>query len=102
MTEQELIWSAVIAWMSSKGIEILKRIPGVPMDVNTDRINWLVARVVAVAATIGIHSTFDGAAGTLTITGLTWSGIFLAIGVYAKQLLLQEIAYKKFIRNGGH
>lgn len=98
MNEQELIWSAVIAWMSAKGIQVAKMLPWMPINVTTERLNRWAARLVAMSATIGIHSTFDSTAGVLTISGLTWSGVFLSIGEYAKQFMLQEVAYKKFVR----
>lgn len=102
MNEQELIWSAVIAWMSAKGIEALKVLPFFPwLTANTERINRWVARLVAFCATLGIHSTFDRESGRLIIDGLTYSGVFIAVGEYAKQYMMQEVAYKKFIRNGG-
>lgn len=98
--EQELIWSAVVAWMTSKGIEIAKRIDWLPIDGTTDKLNWAVARLAAMVAAIGVHASFDPQAGVLTITGLTAWGVFSAVLEYAKQLMLQEIAYKKFIKGG--
>lgn len=101
MSEQELIWSAVVAWMSAKGIQLAKRLPWMPITFETETLNRWMARAVALVATFGLHATFDASAGVLTITGLTWSGVFLSIGDYAKQFMLQEIAYKKFIRAEG-
>lgn len=37
--EQELVWSAVVAWMTSKGIQIAKRLTFIPMDETTERVN---------------------------------------------------------------
>ncbi|MDH5244854.1 MAG: hypothetical protein OEW98_00270 [Betaproteobacteria bacterium] len=98
MTDQELIWSAVVAWMSAKGIEIAKRLTWLPIDTTTERLNRWVARAVALVATVGIHATFDGEAGRLVIDGLTLSGLTLAVGEYAKQVMLTQIAYKKFVK----
>ena len=98
MNEQELIWSAVVAWMGAKGIEVAKRVSWLPIDTTTETANRWVARLVALASTIGGDASFDVGAGTLMITGLTTSGIFQAIGEYAKQYALQEVAYKKFVR----
>ena len=97
MNEQELIWSAVLAWVGSKSIQFAKNIKWLPMDANTATLNKWVARAVALFTAIGIHSTFDPEAGTLMISGLSSWGIFQAIGEYAKQFMMQEIAYKKFV-----
>lgn len=96
--EQELIGSAVIAWMVAKGIEIAKGLSWLPLDATTERLNWWAARGLAAATAVGIHFTFDPQAGSLVITGLTLAGIGHAVLEYAKQLFLQEVAYKKFIR----
>ena len=98
MNEQELIWSAVLAWVGSKGIQWAKTTAWLPVTLESEHLNKWVARVVALVATIGIHATFDSQAGTLMITGLTTSGVFLALGEYAKQYMMQDIAYKKFVR----
>lgn len=98
MNQQELIWSAVLAWTVSKFMEFLKKISWLPMDYTTESANKWVARLFALLAAIGIHSTFDPQAGTLLITGLTPYGVLVGVGEYAKQFMLQEIAYKKFVR----
>lgn len=98
MNEQELIWSAVAAWVSSKAIEMSKYVSWLPTGFNRETANRWVARFIAFCAMLGIHSTFDHANGTLIISGLTMPGIFTAAGEYAKQYMLQEIAYKKFIK----
>ena len=100
MGEQELIWSAVVAWMSAKGIQLAKQVSWLPINTTTEVANRWIARAVALASTIGIHSQFDPQAGTLMITGLTVSGILYSIGEYAKQYMMQEVAYKKFVRPG--
>lgn len=96
--EQELVWSAVVAWMTSKGIEIAKRVEWLPIDATTEKLNWFVARLAAVITAVGVHASFDPQAGVLMVTGLTPFGIFQALLEYAKQLMFQEVAYKKFIK----
>lgn len=99
MVEQEFMSSAVVAWMAAKTIEFAKmRLTFIPLDETTERLNYWAARLVALLTAIGIHSSFDPSAGTLTITGLTVGGVFSAMLEYARQLLFQEIAYKKFVR----
>jgi hypothetical protein len=61
-------------------------------------LNRWTSRVVAIVAAIGVHATFDSAAGVLTITGLTVVGIRDSILEYARQYMFQEVAYKKFVR----
>lgn len=84
--------------MTSKAIEIAKRIKWLPIDATTDKLNWFVARTAALVAAIGVHASFDPQAGVLMVTGLTPFGIFTAMLEYAKQLMLQEVAYSKFIK----
>ena len=100
MTEQELIWSAVVAWMASKGFERAKSIAWLPVDFTTERLNLWASRLIALAAAVGLHATFNPDAGTLIIDGLTVGGIMGAIGEYAKQLMLQQIFYKKVVKGG--
>ena len=95
MNEQELIWSAVVAWMAAKGIELGKRVSWLPVSADSEIANRWVARAVALASTLGIHATFDPNAWTLVID---FSGIALMVGEYAKQYMLQEVAYKKFVK----
>lgn len=95
----ELIWSAVLAWMSAKGIEIAKRSTLVPwLTVETEKANRWVSRLVALIAAVGVHLTFDSAAGILTITGLTYVGLRESVLEYARQVMLTQIAYKKFVK----
>lgn len=104
MSEQELIWSAVVAWMSSRAIEIGKNISWLPLKPYASAWNAWASRFIAAVAALGIHSSFDGATGTLTITGLTLIGVFHSVGEYAKQKMLQEVAYRFFTNkeeNGG-
>lgn len=97
--QDELIWSAVVAWMTAKALEIAKtRLAFVPLDATTERLNYWASRVLAAVAAVGVHASFDADAGVLTITGLTVSGLFGATLEYARQLMFQEIAWKKFIK----
>lgn len=97
----EIVWSAVLAWMAAKGIEMLKASSWVPaVNFDSETLNRWVARGVALVAAFGVHMTFDSAAGTLTITGLTMLGLRDSILEYARQYMFQEVAYKKFVRKG--
>lgn len=95
----ELVWSAVLAWVSAKGIEWMKSSRLFPaVTYTSETVNRWLARVVAVAAAIGVHTTFDSSAGVLTITGLTFIGIRDSALEVARQIMLTQIAYKKFVR----
>lgn len=99
MSEQELTWSAVIAWMSSKAIEMAKNSPWFPwLSHYSDTASKWVSRGIALAATIGIHATFDGQSGDLTIHGLNAANILLLVGEYAKQMMFQQGAYRFFVK----
>jgi hypothetical protein len=99
MQGNELVWSAVLAWFSSKAMEWAKNSKIVPwLTAESDTLNKWVARVVALVAAVGVHFTFDSTAGVLTITGLTLVGLRDSGLEYARQLMLQSIAYQKFIK----
>jgi hypothetical protein len=101
MNENELIGSAVVAWMGAKGIELVKNSKLFPwLSTETEVLNRWAARLVALVSTLGVHASFDAAAGALMITGLTFSGVGSSVLEYARQFMLQEVAYKKFVRNG--
>lgn len=51
---------------------------------------------VAAAAAAGIHGTFDSNAGVLTITGLTLTGIAVALFEIGKQWLMQHWTHKAY------
>lgn len=52
-----------------------------------------IAWMIAAASAVGIHATFDAAAGSLLITGLTLSGILATGGEVVRQYVLQQITY---------
>lgn len=75
-------------------IEAIKRLKMVPwLTQETKRLNRVVALVVAAAAAIGIHFSFDETAGVLMVSGLHWSGILHGLYEFAKQAAMQQFAY---------
>lgn len=95
----EFILSGVIAWWTARIIEKAKQSNLVPwLTVNSERVNGWVAIVTAGIAAVGVHATFDQTAGVLTITGLTAAGLWNAAMEYARQYMLQQIAYKKLVK----
>jgi hypothetical protein len=95
----ELIGSVVLAWITSKAIEIVKRASWFPwLTLQTATANLWVSRLVALIAVIGLHISFDHDLGILTVTGLTLIGVRDAIFSYAQQLLLQQAAYRHLVK----
>lgn len=99
MQGNELVWSAVLAWMSAKALEWAKASKIVPwLTAETETVNRWAARIISMAAALGVHFTFDSAAGALTVTGLTYIGLRDSALEYARQRMLMSIAYAKFVK----
>jgi hypothetical protein len=62
-----------------------------------------IALAAAFAGALGVHGSFDAAAGTLTVSGLLWPGIWTAVGDTIRQYAFQQFAYKTAVerREGG-
>lgn len=94
----EVVWSAVTAWATAKLIEYGKSKPWIPLlgtDDGAARANRIVSWVVAAGLSLGLVFTFDGDHFMLSgsVTDIM-SGLAHAI----RQVMFQEIAYKKFIQ----
>ena len=94
MTEQitdQLGASAVIVFI----MQWLKGRSWFPwLTEKTDTLNrWLAVGLSGLAA-LGIHMTFDQAAGTLTITGINAAAILAAAWVWLKSYAVQETMYR--------
>lgn len=75
-------------------IEYLKRWPFFRMlTPETTTLNRVVSAALAGAAAIGIGWTYDGATGTLVVTGLTWGTIVAACWEWVKQYAVQQVLY---------
>ena len=83
--------SAVIVWLMQQ-LKNAKWFPAITHQ--TGRLNRIVAVILAAGAAIGIHATFDQAAGTLMITGLTATGLAHGAWMWLKSFALQEIIYQ--------
>ena len=69
-------------------IEFLKkRLPWLPGTASR-----VASALIAAGLAVGIHVTFAG--GTLTITGLTLTGIIIGVWIWIKQFTAQEITYQ--------
>ena len=101
MDPNVLLTQATVAYYVAATIEWLKHASWFPvLQPHMKRAQRWISIVVAIAAALGINYSFDAAAGTLLITGLTLS----TIGHGLIQFAMQEIAYTKLIqssKNGG-
>jgi hypothetical protein len=68
------------------------------LDEWTSTLNRVVAVVAGSAAAIGISYTFDGAAGTLVVQGVTFAALAKLIVNIASQLGLQEVFYRLVLK----
>lgn len=92
--------SLVTAWVSSSGLERLKRADWFPVVTrHTDGLNRIVGAVLATAGAVGIHAGF--ADGTLTVTGLEINAIGKAAAAIAAQWAAQEIIYRGAVKGKG-
>ena len=76
------------------GIQLLKRIKAISFisDYSVTLNRWLGVLASGIA-TIGVGFTFDAAAGTLMITGLTLGTIAAGIWQWFTQWALQQVIY---------
>lgn len=88
----DLIFSQlVVSGLAAKAIEVLKHSKQIPWINNTTKIaNRVVSALVAGAAAVGIHFTFDHSGGTLVITGLTMAGMFHFAWEFVRSYAVQE------------
>lgn len=97
--------SETLSWMlafSVIGNGIIKKIKDsswFPMfKEGAGRANVVLAAVLAAATSMGIHTEFDYAAGTLLVTGLTWASIAHFGGDWLRQYALQHLTYRAMAR----
>ncbi len=84
-----LTTGAVVVYL----IEWAKRSQWVPIDASTKVVNRIINVVLAAVVALGIDWSYDAAAGTLMITGLTVSAVVGAGWEFLKQLMAQQILY---------
>lgn len=88
-TTAMLTASAVSVWI----IQQLKKAKWFALlTPSTATLNRLASMIAALATATGIHMAF--AAGTLTITGLTLTGIVAALIAWFKSFVMNEIVYQ--------
>lgn len=95
--------AAIWAFLSSSFLEWMKRNRAITFV--SDRMAFGTQRVLgillAIATASGIHSSFDQAAGVLTISGLIWPSVWSAITESLRQWVFQEYAYRTAVKNFG-
>lgn len=69
-------------------------------EESTKRVKKAFALVFAVLSVAGIGYVYNLEAGTLTITGLTLTGILTALLEVVKQYIMQKLVYKVALSNG--
>jgi hypothetical protein len=95
----ELQASAIVAMAATYGFELLKRAPWFPwVQVAGGRLNAYAGAAVAALSSLGIHVAYDGAAGSLLITGLTLTGAAAALLEFGRQWLFQQFIFDTAIR----
>ena len=92
----EVVWSAVTAWSTAKLIEWAKGKPWIPwVAADAARANRIVSWLVAFGLSAGLLFTFDG--DHFAISG-SLSGLASAAAHAIRQVMFQEVAYKKFVK----
>lgn len=98
-------WGGTIIWafFSTSGLEWLKRHP--QFSLISERTAWGVQRVLgvilAIAAALGVHYTYDPAAGRLIVDGLVASALWTTGVEAARQWVINEVTYRVAVKNYG-
>lgn len=98
-------WGGTLIWafFSSTALEWIKRNP--KWSVISSSTHFWVQRgigvLLALAAALGVHYTYDPSAGVLTVTGLTTAGIWTMGVETTRQYVIQEMTYRTAIKGYG-
>ena len=95
-----IVW----AFLSAAGLEWVKRHPSIAI-LSRESAFWLqrlAGFALAAVAALGVHWAFDASAGSLTITGLTSTGLWAASGETIRQWASQEVMYRVAVKNYGN
>jgi hypothetical protein len=98
--------SETLGWMFTLGVvanalmKKLKTWQWVPkIEDGAGRVNVAMAALFALATSLGIHTEFDAQAGSLLITGLTWTSLLHFGGDWLRQYALQQFTYQSMARD---
>jgi len=95
-------WGGALVWafFSSSALEWLKR--NRYITIITEQSTFILQRgigvLLAVAAAVGVHWTFDPTAGRLVVDGLTAAGLWTVGSETVRQWVLQELTYRTAVR----
>lgn len=98
-------WGGALVWsfFASTGMEWLKRHPSLSLiSESTARgMQRLMGVLLAAAAALGVHYTYDATAGRLIIDGLTIAGLWTVATETVRSFVLQELVYRTAVKNYG-
>ena len=86
--------SVIIQWMKKSQLEIFSFLG---TEKNKQKVNLYFSILVAFVTSIGIGFKYDGAAGTLLLTGLTAAGIKHGLWHWFTQWIAQHVTYKTLV-----
>lgn len=90
--------SAVSVWLIQK----LKSVAWVPFIQEHSKVaNTIASVATAFVAAAGIHVGFVAASGTLTITGLTITGVATGLWLAGKSFVFNELIYQSTLKRSG-
>jgi hypothetical protein len=93
---QDLVISQVT--LSAVSVVVMQWIKGSKLfpfiTATTDKLNKVVAAVLAGVTAIGVHYTYDATTATLTVVGLSWAALGHAAWHWLQSYAFQETIYK--------
>lgn len=93
--ETELSANVVMAYVIVALIQWAKKQQWIPLvDFDTARANRAIAALMAVVTSLGVHATYNGADGSLIVTGLSLGSIASFSGEALRQFIMQQLIYK--------
>lgn len=88
----------VISYLMVQFLELLKRVRSIPfVGMGLTKANRLVGALLAALGAVGISSTFDGATGTLVVTGLSLAAVFGIIVEFLRSWVFQQLIYRNLV-----
>lgn len=103
MVNDSLTSSATVGIISAYAIQWIKKSKSIPwVNEHTQSLNRFLSGMIAFASAAGIYLTWNHAAGTLTITGLTAANAFHFLTHGIEQWAIQQMAYKGVVAGHGH
>lgn len=93
--ETELSANVVVGYVIVAVMQWAKRQAWIPMiDFDSASVNRVVAGLLAVVTSLGIHAQYNGADGSLLVTGLSVASVLSFSGEALRQFILQQLIYK--------